>query len=780
MALYEDTEPCLYVQKFSERMQTRIDFAKALKRCVDSRTCDGIYLCDSGREARGFEFKHAGGKEENPVRPSEGNAVILKGCPGDCGSKGRSAILGDCKPMESLTGYISEKKGLNVVKDHRVCNHTPLRFTGTGLVSDVNFPSGTGSMVIRESSMDAKMCSSICKDDVRCDGVVYDGDTCELFAMERGRAPTLRPAEGSKTVFIGGALLHAVTRGDVLKAAGDPADMVKLPSKGVQTLQDVWVRVWCRHDNEARVEAMLKDGLKENETYYLTLEGPAANGDTLLTANWTDGMAERIDIKRSGNTEQGYLKAKFFLKVSFVARRTAHLEEMLWLEDPVGRRTRPHDMEKLGVRGTHASFENNKLRVSAADRGPAANWSHGQLAMRGEVLSQNNYADAPTKESVLSALCLTGVKVTKKGSTFEWEPISPGTIPVNWISANGTDGIIHNLGLPSLGGDSVVVIYTGAHLGDLVPACKVCSRGMEYATIPPVLPRGYQTWVNAPSREILRLSTNRADGSGGYGCAVACNNMEKSVDGVSCNAFSFDGENCYLYDWQPNVREDHLWGGEGSTLVYHRGSKPSIAPPVIDGGDLGGGDDSEGTELDDSPLIGDDDDVGFSVAECLSKFSELDPPRVVVKGWPTGAMKQGSEITLEVQIAGSEELLEVYLPLYYLPDVIEFLPLQFTHSNLTSKLMTLDLLDKGVAGIMLRGRIPVGTTFCVLVFRIANNAPPSSRPLTVGRHKGIRKAWVTMAKQGGGAVATQSCSSMAGFEGGDTTPPTTHPELAVG
>lgn len=203
-------------------------------------------------------------------------------------------------------------------------------------------------------------------------------------------------------------------------------------------------------------------------------------------------------------------------------------------------------------------------------------------------------------------------------------------------------------------------------------------------------------------------------------------------------------------------------------MVYHRGSKPSTGGlPVIKRPGLGA------DELESGPLIGNGNDAGFASDQCLTDFADVDPPRVVVRGWPSSAVAPGSELSLRVHIAGSDDLSEVLLPLYYLPEVLEFLPEHFSRSSSTRETITTDLMDKGVVGILLTGRMPAGETICTLKFRVTEDSPPNfSQPITIGRHKGDRMSWIAMTRQGGGVVSTQGCSSMAWFED-----ETTHPEL---
>jgi hypothetical protein len=656
-----------------------------------------------------------------------------------------------------------------------VCNHTPLRFDASaGLLPKPNFPFGRDSLVVDGSPGDAKVCESLCRNDVRCDGVVYGEGSCELFAMGAGLAPTLRPAAGVKTVFLRSDPLHGVSRTDVLKGAADAADLVKHKDSSV-AIPDVWVRLWCKHDEGVLAEALMRDGLRPNESYSLTLEGPGAGSDLGLAASWAEGMVDGVEVKRSGvPSSGGFLAAKHVVSVRFVARKLCHLEEAIWLEDEAGRRARPKEAKKGGLSGTYASYADGALSVSSFK--DYRLWSHGQIVMSGSLLSRDSLSSAPSKESVQRALQLSGVKVSQQGTAFLWEPVSAGSVPVE---PKGGDFFLQRLGLPPLGRDSAVAVYAGAHMGDLVPVCRVCSRGEEGSALPAALPPGYQAWFNGPYRELAELSTAPSS-QGWQGCAEACNRYS----GGLCNAYTFSGEVCRLLSWQKGD-DSGVWGGEGTTLVYHRASKGSApTPPSPPGPPSPPAPGPPGPPSPPSPpgppgppgpppAVGDGLDVGFSAPECLSAFSSADQARVVVAGWPASAVARGSELTLSVSVSGGGEFGEVLLPLYYLPGTLEFLPDKFWNSGSTYRTMTTDRMSDGMVGIMLGGVIRSGETACRLVFRVASSAPPISKPLAIGRHQGASRTRVSLTRRDGGMVLTDGCASMAWF--GDAT----HPELRV-
>ncbi|AUF82383.1 hypothetical protein TetV_291 [Tetraselmis virus 1] len=572
MALYENVEPCLYLEIFKDSMNHRLDFKQALEKCSNNPQCDGIFICESGSYAKGFKFKFPNGKNSNPVRISEGDAVILKGCPGDCGTKGKPKQLGNCSDIAGIANFVEKtNSSYYTIKEHRICNSTPLRFLSTGLVSD-NFPSGTDKMVIRDPMMDAKVCTSICQNDIRCDGVVFSDNTCQMFSLPEDLAPTLRPSKGTRTIFMGKNILENSTRTDVLKSAADPADHVLTPMKNVVYIRDLSMKVWCQFDNEKRSEVAVNDGLAPAKRYCLTLEGAEADGDKMLTVNWVESMVDNVEIKRSGNSVNGYLKAKFFLKVTFTAKKMAHVQEMIWFEDEMGRRTRPHSHGE-GLSGTYVDLQSGGLSLTINKKPSAKNWSYGQIVMTGEILNSDRKTSLPDESQLLESLKLKGIQVSNKGSSYQWEPISRDTIEVTWMKSN--DIVIDKLGFPSLGSHSVIAVYAGNNIGDLALVARICSSGMEHAPTPPPVPRGYQTWINSPSHELVTVGEEPSQGS--YECADACRNFNSDGnDGIGCNAFTMDENTCMLHAWTPNKRENSVWGGEGSQVVYHLGEKPVV------------------------------------------------------------------------------------------------------------------------------------------------------------------------------------------------------------
>ena len=368
-------------------------------------------------------------------------------------------------------------------------------------------------------------------------------------------------------MFLGTDPSHDLTRTDVLRAAADPADGFRLKMKNVVWMKNASSRVWSQNDSDAVVEVLLNDGLMKNADYAMTLEGPASDSDDMVTVDWDEGSADSVDVRRSGNVVNGHVKAKFLLKVDFVPRALLHPQEVIWIQDLAGRRAKPDSDAPGALHGTYCRYANGNISVSADKKGRADRWRCGQIVMSGDVLSRRSQTSLPSASHVLDSIELSGIKVTAKGTSFQWEPVSD-TITVSWKSRS--KDIIKNLGIPDLGSTSVVVIYAGSHVGDLVPACKICSPGMEYAPLPGAMPMGYSTWVK-PSMESMTL-VGSAEATDSYGCSYHCDDF--SEGDATCDSFVYrpDEGACEMYSWTPKAREDVVWEGGGSEVVYHRGS----------------------------------------------------------------------------------------------------------------------------------------------------------------------------------------------------------------
>lgn len=553
--LYTDVQPCRVRSVFEMPMKSVFGFEDALRQCIATKQCDGLWTIDGepgsrrGHRAIGFAFAEPGGKSDNGSRPVLGHCAFLKEGPGSCGDLGRTQRFGACEPLASVAAAMEiMDDGTVVYRDRAFCNGTPIRFKNTGLKA-FNFPTGADgydkrAMIVRKES-DAMLCKQLCAMDVRCDAVETTGDTCRMFNVSYGKQPSVVPAKGVDTTFVRFAAASRLTKGQVLREIADPADTGKDYFGGKGPIRDLRTKVWDQYDDRAWIQNLLVDGLHEGHEYTVTLEGPAAETDAMVTVKWDKSVSTVKIVRQDDGAADGFIPAKNIQYIRFTAPRLGHLRDFVWLEDVNGMRSTQTGERPVGgkPRGTVTTFEGGVIDVRQASPLKASEMSHGSIVF---YLASNENTVLPSAGEVMEALQLSGVFVVRTGLRFSWKPIAD----VGW-KGDGRS-VIKGLKFPELGEGSSVAIFAGPGVKGIVPVSRIESKGGGVAVRAP--PEGYDVWYDGGSNAGDVLSVVESDFPTVGRCAIAC-------DGApACTAFRVTPSGCDVLKaskpvdrWSPSV-----------------------------------------------------------------------------------------------------------------------------------------------------------------------------------------------------------------------------------
>ena len=435
-------------------------------------------------------------------------------------------------------------------------------------------------MLVQEEE-DAVLCYNICKLNPRCDAAEISNTECTLYHNPSGTHPELRPQKGVRTVFVSDFPQKGLTKAEILRSIGDPADHSSgdESSTPLPPLPNVFLRVWDqRSETEGYAENLRDDGLYPEHEYFLTLEGEGAKGDVTVAVKWNESRAKNVSVHRKANEMGRLVPVRAITHITFTANGFGYLNEAVWLEDSGGRRSLPYrnssvDYENKGAPlATLTTFKKNTLDVQTYAASSPENYSYGQIVYDGWIAHRDTHDRMPQAMKVLQALQLDGVQVTKSGSMFAWRPISIRDKKVTFKAAETGPPykIIKDLALPGLGEDSDVVVYAGRFEDDLVPLARVVSKSRREAIMPPPAPAKYDAWfVTADDLSSAEGKTVAVENPDPNKCARECD-VANEDGNATCTVFRVSDGGCDLFSWEPDAVKNARWSSETAGTVFRR------------------------------------------------------------------------------------------------------------------------------------------------------------------------------------------------------------------